>query len=368
MRSALLGVVIAVSLTGLAGPADAEPLDMATDVLRTGLQQSVAAGYPGTIGLLRDGDNVRFAHAGVGDLATGVPADPAGKFRIGSVTKAFMATVVLQLAAEGRLSLDDTVERWLPGVVHANGHEGDRISIRQLLNHSSGLLEYVNDPWNGAQYVAILNPYQRWTRESLIAIGTSRPPAFAPGMGFAYSNTNYLLAGMIIEAVTGNDPADEIQRRIAEPLGLQHSELSNSPILQGNWIHGYFLIRDVSISPVNYHRAGVGMVSTLDDLVTFTRAQLDGRLLAPAQLRELRTTIPTGEGARAEYGLGVFRAASACGPIWLYSGTVLGYFTLVLSDDSGHRQLAVMGNEQHFTPAVNSELLTDSAERAFCAI
>src|SRR5436309_155572 len=128
MRGVVLLAVAVAVVVSIAKPAAAQPLDSASDVLQSEMREGIAAGFPGMIGLVRSGDEVRYLHAGVGDLVAGTSADPSARFRIGSVTKAFTATVLLQLESEGRLSLDDSVERWLPGVVHANGNAGERIS------------------------------------------------------------------------------------------------------------------------------------------------------------------------------------------------------------------------------------------------
>ncbi|MFI9504383.1 serine hydrolase domain-containing protein [Nocardia sp. NPDC052566] len=354
----------AFALAATATPAAAAPLDAAAAIMAEGFEEGVAAGYPGVIGLVRTGDDVRYVRAGVGDLATGVPADPAARFRIGSVTKAFVVTVLLQLAGEGRLSLDDSVERWLPGVVRGNGIAGELISIRQLLNHSSGLPEFLDDQWVSAQYVADLDPYRMWSPRTLVDIAMARPPYAAPGSGFHYANTNYVVAGMVIEAVTGGDPVAEIQRRIIEPLGLRHTAFATDPVPQGNWLRGYFLTRDVSISDPTAHGMAAGMVSTLDDLADFARAQQAG-LLAAGQLAELRATVETGR-PDTDYGLGIARLRTDCGPMWAHIGSVLGYFTLVATDASGQRQIVIAGNEYHMIAASGPQVLLRTAQRAFC--
>ena len=143
------------------------------------------------------------------------------RFRIGSTTKAFVATVVLQLAAERRLDLDDTVEAWLPGVVRGNGHDGAAMTVRQLLQHTSGVFNYQFDPglWAISQGPAYLeHRFDRFTPEQLVAIAMTHPPYFAPGAGWVYSNTGYLLAGMIVERVSGLPLAEAIARRIARTM------------------------------------------------------------------------------------------------------------------------------------------------------
>lgn len=161
--------------------------------------------------------------AGVSDLATGRPAEADGRFRIGSVTKVFVSTVLLQLVGEGRLRLDDPVERHLPGVVP----NGAAITVRQLLNHTSGLFNHTEDTRFLVTNEAELEDYAHGTwryrdyrPEQLAAVSAEHPPYFAPGQGWHYSNTNYVLAGMIVRKVTGRAWQQEVERRIVRPLHL----------------------------------------------------------------------------------------------------------------------------------------------------
>ncbi|MDP9869514.1 MULTISPECIES: serine hydrolase domain-containing protein [Streptosporangium] len=147
------------------------------------------------------------------DTRTGRKRKPQHRFRIGSTTKTFVATVALQLVAEGTVSLDDTVEKWLPGVVGGNGNDGREITIRRLLDNTSGIFDYLQDQ-------AAVNRYDYPTPRQLVQIAMSRPPAFEPGTSWGYSQTNYVLAGMVIERATGRTLAGEISRRITRPLGL----------------------------------------------------------------------------------------------------------------------------------------------------
>ncbi|KJY34436.1 serine hydrolase domain-containing protein, partial [Streptomyces sp. NRRL S-495] len=171
------------------------------------------------------------------------PVRPDGRFRIGSVTKAFVSTVVLQLVGEGRLRLDDPVERHLPGLVP----NGGAISVRQLLNHSSGLYDYAEDPRFFYQDEASLRDYalgdRRWQDyrpEQLVAIGVAHPPYFAPGQGWKYSNTNYILAGLLIDKLTGHSWQSEVTRRIVRPLHLDDTVFPGSETgLRGPHVRAY---------------------------------------------------------------------------------------------------------------------------------
>jgi D-alanyl-D-alanine carboxypeptidase len=175
-------------------------------VLQQQLDGVVEAGAPGVVGLIRIGERTWQGASGLGDLRGKRRARAGDRFRIGSVTKSFVAMVVLQLV-EGRLRLGDNLERWLPGLVPG----GERITVRQLLNHTSGLYNYTDD---------LPEPPRRVRPRQLVAIATGHRPLFAPGTEFSYSNTNYILAGLLAERVTGQRLADQLEQRILQPLGL----------------------------------------------------------------------------------------------------------------------------------------------------
>ncbi|MFE7797478.1 serine hydrolase domain-containing protein [Nocardia sp. NPDC057440] len=354
----------ALILMATAGPARADELAPPAEILRTGAAAAVAHGYPGVIGLIRRGSETRYVHAGYGDLATGAPADPTAQFRIGSFTKAFVAVVLLQLETEHRLSIDDPLDRWIPGAVPG----GTAITIQQALAHTSGLAEYMGDPRVALPYLANTDPRQPWAPQDLVDIATSSPRVGAPGERFFYANTNYLLAGMVITAITGNHPADEVRTRIIGPLRLRGTTFPTAdPTLHGNWLHGYTWQRDVSFSNPQVHGAAGAMVSTLDDVATFTRALYSGQLLAPAQQRQA-TTVPV-DDTGAGYGLGVFHAQTPCGGAWVYVAAVLGYRAEMAMSDDGSRQVIAAANEYHLLPeAPGNHDLDDAVFRAYCAL
>lgn len=235
--AACLAIATVFAMAGAAA-ARADASSAAT-ILQAGANTGVADGYPGVIGMIRDGATVQYVSAGYGDSATKTAADPQAQFGIGSNTKTFTATVVLQLEAEGKLSLDDTVEKWLPGVVDSNGYSGANITIRELLNHSSGLPDYMGG-LVATEYFANISPNAIYAPQTLVSTAlSSRAPISAPGATFSYANTNYVLAGMIIQAVTGNTPGTEITNRIIQPLGLTGTSFPATNQLTGDFLHGY---------------------------------------------------------------------------------------------------------------------------------
>lgn len=144
------------------------------------------------------------------DLATGAKLRPAAQFRIGSITKTFVATIVLQLVGEGRLRLDERIARRLPGLLT----NGEQITVRQLLNHTSGLPDYTGDP----ELFAGIRQNRLWEPRELVALAERQPQLFEPGSAWAYSNTDYIVAGLLVEAVTGRSLARELDRRIFSPF------------------------------------------------------------------------------------------------------------------------------------------------------
>ncbi|MET0817346.1 MAG: serine hydrolase domain-containing protein, partial [Solirubrobacteraceae bacterium] len=207
-------------------PARADKLDRA-------LGRLTRAGAPGAVVLVRRGTHTRRHVRGYADRETRRRMRASDRFRIGSLTKTFTATVVLQLAGEHKLSLDDSIEQWLPGLVPG----GERITVRQLLNHTSGLFNYTDD---GQVLDGMLSDRLRaWSPRELVVIATAHPPAFAPGTRWAYSNTGYIVLGLIAEAVDGRPLATQLETRILTPLKLRHTSFDSESQIAGRYAHGY---------------------------------------------------------------------------------------------------------------------------------
>ncbi|KAA6215152.1 class A beta-lactamase-related serine hydrolase [Streptomyces albofaciens JCM 4342] len=260
---------------------------------------------------------------GLADLKTGRQVVGNEHSRIASNTKTWTATVVLQLVGEGRIKLDDTVDHYLPGLIRTGHHDGRKITVRQLLQHTSGLPDYLDAPfWHDldARRWDHVEPLQ--TVEQAL---TLPPPDDRTPSGFSYSNTNYNLAGLIVTAVTGRDIGTEIEQRIIEPLGLRETywpgdrtELPK-PDLRG-YAERNGALRDRTEWNTSGADASGALVSTGADATTFWTALMTGKLLAPAELAELKKTVPdvsSGEG----YGLGVERYERVPGFVtWGHSG------------------------------------------------
>ncbi|MGE7940353.1 serine hydrolase domain-containing protein [Bacillus paramycoides] len=314
--------------------------------VKQAMRDTLHLGFPGILAKASEGGKTWGYAAGVANLSTKKPMKTDFRFRIASVTKTFTATVVLQLAGENRLNLDDSIEKWLPGVIQGNGYGAKQITIQQILNHTSGIAEYSRS--KEADFFA--NTKKSFTAEELVKIGLSLPPDFAPGKGWSYSNTGYVLLGILIEKVTGNSYAEEIENRIIEPLELSNTFLpGNSNVIPGTkHAHGYFQPDGASeLKDVTYYNPSIGssagdMISTADDLNKFFSSLLGGKLLKEQQLKQMLTTVPTGSAELGGYGLGIYETKLPNGvSIWGHSGGIPGFSTFAGGTLGGKHTLAV---------------------------
>lgn len=314
--------------------------------VKQAMRDTLQLGYPGILAKTSEGGKTWGYATGIADLRTMKPMRTDFRFRIGSVTKTFVATVLLQLAGENRLNLDDSIEKWLPGVIRGNGYDGKQITIRQVLNHTSGIADYIQ-----STDFDIMDTKKSYTAEEFVKMGISLPPDFAPGKGWSYSNTGYVLLGILIEKVTGNSYAEEIEDRIIEPLELSNTFLpGNSSVIPGTkHARGYVQPDKASeLIDVTYSNPGSSdgeMISTADDLNKFFSYLLGGKLLKEQQLKQMLTTVPTGREGMDGYGLGIFETKLPNGvSIWGHTGGALGFTTLVGAKRGGKHTLVVNWN------------------------
>ncbi|MFI1577408.1 serine hydrolase domain-containing protein [Embleya sp. NPDC020630] len=319
-------------------------------------------GYVNVAILLRDGSERIEASAGPGELHTGQPMPRGGALRAGSATKAFVATVVLQLVAEGRLSLTDPVDRWLPGVVAGNGNDGRRVSVHNLLRHTSGLHNYTIELGDTAADFERLR-FRHTGPAELVAAALRFPPSFPPAStddpapNWEYSNTNYVLAGMIIERITGRHWAEEVRARVLRPLGLTGTHApGDDPTLPAPYAHSYHRFPDrdewvdTTVRAMSWADAAGELVTTHADLERFFTALLRGRLLPPAQLALMRETVPMPPdfeqvmpGVRC--GLGLMRQPLPCGGYrWGHGGDVEGSKIRMGVTEHGRRSVVIVAN------------------------
>ncbi|GAA3181073.1 serine hydrolase domain-containing protein [Nonomuraea roseoviolacea] len=378
-RTAKTGLLIAATLVATALPASASPAAGHPEVRRV-LDRAVDTKIaPGIVTEIQDGGSRWFGSAGVSDTRTGRKRHQNERFRIGSTSKCFTAAVVLKLAAEGRLSLDDTLDRWLPDLFDGTAYEPGEITVRQLLNQTSGIYAYTDDSsffQRGVGEEWFKHRYDTYSPEQLVRIALEHPPTGRPGERFRYSNTNYILAALIVEKATGRTFAQELNRTVIRPLGLTGTSLPGTdPTIRGpHPVHYSTLfstdpqpqIHDTTEMNQSFAWTAGGMISTTTDLNRFFSALLGGRLLPAAQLQEMLTTVPTdGSGwiPGTRYGLGVFEQKLPCGvTVWGNAGATYGSWSYAMGTRDGRHRVASHVNGDWAPLSVFADVL--SAE--FC--
>jgi D-alanyl-D-alanine carboxypeptidase len=316
------------------------------------LEAIVATGVQGAVAVAVGPDRRIEVATGFADLRTSEALTVDHRFRIGSVTKIFVAALVLRLVAEGRLDLDDDAAPFAEG-----------ITIRQLLNHTSGLPDFLDD------VVAFFEPYRRnhayrWEvgHRDQLALVMERPRVFAPGEGWSYRGSNYLVLGLIVEETTGVTLRDALRQRILAPLGLERTDLVEGP-LRDDGARGYLPpdnpvlpggpgpvdVTELDLAPFTW--AGGGVVSTGGEIAKMLQTLLGGELL-PERLRtEMLWAVDSDWNETDRYGLGIGeittvmgRQRSPCGAAWGHLGFSAGYTAIALSSEDGERQVVLCAN------------------------
>ncbi|MFI7319362.1 serine hydrolase domain-containing protein [Streptomyces venezuelae] len=342
--TAAAAALLAGTATGPASAAPRRPHGRRGRALQRGVDAIRATGASGVLAEVQDARGRTTARAGVSDLdapAKG-PVPWGAYYRIGSDTKTYTATVVLQLVGEGRLKLTDTVERLLPGAVRGHGNDGRRITVTNLLRQTSGLNEYITaESGDFTPDAYRRNRFRSQSPKEQLAAALAKPPQWLPDADdpaeerrWGYSNTNYVVAGMLIEAVTGNPWEQEVHERIIEPLGLRHTFTpGTSPYVPQPTATGYTYFPDETRptdTTLGYGGGADGcLISTTHDRGVFLRALLGGRLLRPAQLAAMKSTVPVSDWIPADgvrYGMGIASRplAGREDGIWFHGGTSLG--------------------------------------------
>lgn len=326
------------------------------------LEALVATGFPGAVAVGHRPSG-RFEEAvGKANVATGEPLTAEHRFRIGSVTKVFVAALVLQLVAEGLLELDGDAGPFAEG-----------ITIRQLLNHTSGLPDFMDDP------VEFFEPYRhdpahRWqlTRRDELRLVLEKPRLFPPGEGWAYHGSNYIVLGLVVEETTGVMLREALRERVLKPLGLTRTDFVEEP-LSGDCARGYLppenpilpgegeALVDVTELDLPFYRAGGGIVSTAGEVATMLQALLGGSFLPDHLRSQMLDAVDSDWPETDRYGLGIGeitalmdRQRSPCGPAWGHIGLSPGYTTAALSSEDGERQVVIWANGSAVTKEADS--------------
>ncbi|MGW1894023.1 serine hydrolase domain-containing protein [Streptomyces sp. NPDC002004] len=315
--------------------------------LQKAIEELVESGFVGVQLRVNDEKGEWVGSAGVRKLGQSAKPLTNGHFRIGSSTKNFVATSVLLLVAEGRIGLDTPADDYLPEF----GLDR-RITVRMLLQHTSGIFNHTGElyedgtivlgvPWQGKEWVD--NRFKTYLPEELVRLSVSKPARFAPGTGWSYANTNYVLARLVVEKVTGRSFPEELHRLILGPLGMTGTVApGTSPEIPEPHNHGYYRYEDagqertVDVTRQNLSWVGAGgdMISTTRDLHTYFSALMGGKLLPAELLAEMRTPETT-----VGYGLGVFAQETDCGTVFHHNGATMGSAALMYSTADGTKTL-----------------------------
>lgn len=311
------------------------------------------------VGVWIPGHGNLIIEEGVSDIQTGKPISKLDHVRIGSVTKSFTVTVLLQLVDEGLLSLDDPLKKFLPEIQNSDA------TLRQLANMTSGIFNYTED----TEFVLLLleDLLRKWSPFQLIDVADSNSPYFPPRGGWHYSNTNTVILGVVIEQVTGHFIGDEIQHRIIEPLGLNGTIYPTTPDMPEPFSRGYGLfdpeagLEDITLSDPSSSAASGAIVSRLEDLRRWGEALGKGTLLAEdTQKERISGLMPIvfdpcddDDPDRPKrscpeydrYGLGIGEISGWIG----HTGDYLGYQALVMFQPETNATVVILINLKDFT-------------------
>ena len=331
--------------------------------LTTALDKVHRAGLPGVFAEVRDGEQTWCGAAGVSDPCTGRPITPDMRHRVGSITKTFTAAAVLQQVESGQIGLDTPIGHYLPRLVP--GERGDTITVRMLINHTSGLAEYLPDAYPSLKAFPSLvettpessdqNRFKRFHPTELIGMGVAASavgnPGGTPGV---YSNTNYLLLCQLLECVTGTNAEKCITQNVIDRAGLRDTELPVGPHVSGPhsqmyeaWFDMIDPPRDYSIYDMSWVGPSASLISTMADLNRFYGLLLAGSIVSRSSLEQMQQTVPviTFEGKKIECGLGLHKMEiPGHGTFWGHDGTVWGAGAISMTRADGKRQMSVAVN------------------------
>ncbi|MEU9994195.1 serine hydrolase domain-containing protein [Streptomyces sp. NPDC050848] len=335
--------------------------------LNAAMEDVHRAGMPGLFAEVRDGDQVWCGAAGVADVVTGRPVTAGMRHRVGSITKTFTAAAVLQQVESGQIGLDTPIGRYLPGLVP--GERGDAITVRMLINHTSGLAEYLPYAYPSLKAFPALadtgpqslddHRLTRFHPTELIEMGVTAPAVGTPGgTPGVYSNTNYLLLGVLLEQVTGTTAERYITRNVIERAGLRDTEFPAGPYVEGPhsqlyeaWFGMIDPPRDYSVYDMSWVGPSASLISSVADLNRFYSMLMAGEIVSPSSLAQMQRTVPvvSQEGRTIDYGLGLHPMESPGQSIfWGHGGTVWGGGALAMVRADGKRQMAVAVNLQRW--------------------
>ena len=337
------------------------PLDPAEMI--TSIDKVHRAGMPGVFAEVRDGDQVWRGAAGVADVSTARPVTPDMRHRVGSITKTFTAAAVLQQVESGQIGLDTPIGHYLPQLV--SGERGNTITVRMLMNHTSGLAEYLPYAYPSLKTFPRLadttpkslddNRFTQFHRTELIELGVKAPAVATPGgTPGIYSNTNYQLLCQLLDHVTGTTAEKCITQNVIERAGLRGTEFPTGPHVSGphsqmyeSWFGMIDPPRDYSVYDMSWVGPAASLISTVADLNRFYALLLAGEIVSRSSLAEMQRTVPviSFEGKKIDYGLGLHKMeVPGHGTFWGHDGTVWGAGAMTMTRAEGKRQMSVAVN------------------------
>ncbi|MGW0845528.1 serine hydrolase domain-containing protein [Streptomyces sp. NPDC002787] len=364
LGTTLLLVAAAPTVSAAPGSGTTAPAPAGLD--RAGLRDTLdaipEAGMYGTYSSVRDGRERWRGASGLADVDTGRKVTPDMRHRVGSISKTFTSVAIMQQVERGRIRLDAPVTDYVPELFDgsaADRERGDAITVRMLLNHTSHIGDYIIGafPSLAQNSTASLDEerFRSIRPEELVRLGLAARATGTPGaQPGRYSNTNYVIAGLVLEKVTGQKASTYITRHVIDRAGLDHTSFPRTPYIKGPhakmYESFYGLIdpaRDYSVYDMSWVYTAGAIVSTTDDLNRFYRKLLAGDLVGRASLAEMQRTVPVeiAPGAAIDYGLGIYTLEfPGCGRFWGHDGAVFGAGTISLTSADGDRQLSMGWN------------------------
>ena len=300
------------------------------------MEDITSKGVPGIMMSVHTEEHGYFSSSlGKSDLANQIDIQTCNMTRVGSTVKTFTAVTVMQLAEEGKLQLDDSITEYLEAETLHNIANAKEVSIRQLLNHSSGIFNYIQDL--KFQTASLNDLIKVWTPEELLDYSRNRDAYFEPGEDVYYSNTNYILLGMIIESIDNKPFYEAFEDRIFNPLGLEMTQFAALDPIPDGIVRGYIdlyskmeLTNATYYSGWDYFTADGGLISNANDLNIFLTNLFQGNILSESSLQEMMDwRLPNeldSDAFTTHYGHGIFQIETEYGPAYIHSGDAIGYF------------------------------------------
>ncbi|HEY1467148.1 MAG TPA: serine hydrolase domain-containing protein [Acidimicrobiales bacterium] len=352
--AAVVVTLLVVGAVGAACSSSSSPpaSPTASQQLTSQLHQLVAmpGGPPGAIALVQTKAGIRVSTAGLADRATGQPVTDGDFMRLASVSKAYNGAVALSLVQQGKLALTDTIGKLLPGQFPV----WNAITVAQLLHHTSGLPDYTKSKAFLTQVSG--DPTATLSPQQIVGFVANQPLLFAPGSTYDYSDTDNIVVGLMVEAVTGQSYASELATQVYTPLSLTNTSLPTTTAMGQPTLHGYDIAKgqppeDVTtaLSPSGAWASGA-MVSTPAELNTFMRAYVAGRLFGPTVQKNQRQFVPGSSGPPGpgtnSAGLAIYRYQTTCGTVYGHTGNFPGYTIFAAASSDGNQSVVVAVNTQ----------------------